>query len=77
MHNYNNCRTMICLNPNSRFRNILSNDVIDGKRTIGFVFYEDSEISYFPLNTSLYELKQDGWVDVTNELGKKLGVKDA
>lgn len=56
-----NCKEMICKNPNSKFKGILSDDVVNGIRSIGFVFRETHEEAFWPVNTTCYELLKDGW----------------
>lgn len=53
---------MRCKNPNSKFKGILHNDIINGKHSHNFVFQKDSECCFWPVNSSLQELIQDGWV---------------
>lgn len=45
----------------SKFDGILSKEVLSGKREIEFCFKSDSWECYFPVNSSLYELINDGW----------------
>ena len=52
----NNCKTLICKNPKSKFKGFLKLNI-----PIGFTFYPDSENCYWPINSSLYELISDGW----------------
>lgn len=56
----------------SKFDGILNKDVLSGKREIEFCFKSDSEKCYFPVNSSLYELINDGWEIVVkpNQLDK-------
>ncbi len=53
------CRTMICLNPDSKFKGRLRIGV-----KIGFVFHMDSDNCLWPVISSMYELINDGWVTV-------------
>lgn len=63
-NNTKNTKTFICKNPNSKFKHILSEDVIKGRRNIGFVFSPVSDNCYYPVVSSLYELMVDGWEEV-------------
>lgn len=59
-----NIKEFICKNPNSRFKGILNESVINGKISLKFVFELNSENCYWPVNSSLYELINDGWVEI-------------
>lgn len=58
-------RPMICKNPNSKFKGILRLDY-----PIYFIFYVDSENCFFPVNSSLFELLNDGWEIIPNKATK-------
>lgn len=64
MYNYINIKQFICGNPNSKFKGILNEDIILGKKNIGICFYPDSENCYWPINSSLFELLNDGWIQI-------------
>lgn len=57
----NDCKTLRCNNPNSIFKGILAENVIDGSRNIGFVFYPTHDKCFWPVNTTYFELIKDGW----------------
>lgn len=54
----------ICKNPNSKFATIFNSSVNNGLQKIGIVFYPDSEKCFWPIQSSMFELLSEGWVEV-------------
>lgn len=61
---YVNIKSFICKNPNSKFKGLLHDSIINGERSLGFVFEKDSENCFWPVQSSRYDLLTDGWVEV-------------
>lgn len=56
-----NIKTFVCKNPNSKFKGILNDDSILGNQSVNFVFESTSDNCYWPLNSNMLELIEDGW----------------
>lgn len=59
--NPSNIKKFWCKNPNSKFKGILADKIIAGEQPCSFCFNLDSENCFYPINSTRYELIEDGW----------------
>lgn len=61
-------RVMRCNNSNSKFKNMLDSEIINGNATHIFVFQSNNnDMCFWPIESTLKELLEDGWVIVTKD----------